>query len=418
MKIARALAVPTWGGFFNDDLAAIRRGAERNGFTYVGQPRTPGFDSIRHPTEAASIVLLLDDGHVVVGEALTVQYAGAGGRTPRFTHRQQIPALREVCTYLEGLEVTEFRAMCAALEAQPFADLALNRTAAFYGVSQALLLAVAAGHRRTPAEVVADAFGLPPPSRRVPIYVQCGEDRRNGVDRAILHRADVLPHGLVNSLEVLGKQGEKLRDYVGWIAGRVRELGGRDYSPELHIDVYGLLGTIFADDPGAIADYIAELADRARPFRFCVETPVLADSRAAQIDLFGRIRSELRRRGSAAELIVDEWANDRDDIRAFVAAGATDMVNVKSPDLGSILHSAEAILDCWAGGVRPILGGSSNDSDQSARVISHVALAAKPAWVLARPGMGIDEGFQIVHNEMARTLAIIAAREPASGPEG
>ena len=87
------------------------------------------------------------------------------------------------------------------------------------------------------------------------------------------------------------------------------------------------------------------------------------------------------------------------------------MVNVKSPDLGSILNAGQAILDCKAAGVRPILGGSCADTDQSARVIAHLALATEPAWVLARPGMGIDEGLQIVGNEMARTLALIAARQ-------
>jgi methylaspartate ammonia-lyase len=56
------------------------------------------------------------------------------------------------------------------------------------------------------------------------------------------------------------------------------------------------------------------------------------------------------------------------------------------------------------------LGGSCTDTDQSARVICHVALASRPAWVLARPGMGVDEGMQIVHNEMVRTLALVRAR--------
>jgi methylaspartate ammonia-lyase len=410
MRIARALAVPTWGGYFNDDLAAIRAGAKRDGFTYVGTPLTPGFETIRHPTEAASIILILDDGEVVVGDALTVQYAGAGGRTRRFTHREQLPALREVCAYLESLEITDFVGMCEALEAQRFAEPALNRTAAYYGVSQALLLAVAAARRLTPAEALAEACGTTVVTQLIPIYVQCGEDRRNGVDRGILHQADVLPHGLINTVEVLGGRGEKLQEYVTWIARRVRELGRPAYAPELHIDTYGLLGTIFADDPKRIAEYIADLAERARPWRFCLETPVLADSRTAQIDLFGRIRAELRRLGSQAQLIVDEWANDLEDIRAFIQAGATDMVNVKSPDLGSLHHTAQAILESWAAGVRPILGGSSNDSDQSARVIAHVALATRPAWVLARPGMGMDEGFQIVHNEMRRTLAIVEAR--------
>ena len=42
-------------------------------------------------------------------------------------------------------------------------------------------------------------------------------------------------------------------------------------------------------------------------------------------------------------LIVDEWANDLDDIRAFVRAEATDMINVKSPDLGAVAGDAVAV---------------------------------------------------------------------------
>ena len=116
---------------------------------------------------------------------------------------------------------------------------------------------------------------------------------------------------------------------------------------------------------------------------------------------------ELKRLGSSASLIVDEWANTADDIEAFVAAEATDMVNVKSPDLGCLTRAVEAIRECWDGGVRPILGGSCTDTDVSARMVANVALGAGPAWLLARPGMGVDEGFQIVHNEMHRVLALI-----------
>ena len=65
------------------------------------------------------------------------------------------------------------------------------------------------------------------------------------------------------------------------------------------------------------------------------------------------------------------------------------------------------------GGVRPILGGSCAETDQSARIMAHVALATRPAWVLARPRMGVDEGLQIIYNEMARTLAIIESSDPS-----
>jgi methylaspartate ammonia-lyase len=86
------------------------------------------------------------------------------------------------------------------------------------------------------------------------------------------------------------------------------------------------------------------------------------DSRDAQIDAFAKLREALGRRGSGIKVIVDEWANDLDDIKAFVEADASDMINVKSPDLGSIANAVRAVLACWRGGVRPILGGSCTDN--------------------------------------------------------
>jgi methylaspartate ammonia-lyase len=72
MKIERAIAVPVLGGYFNDDLAAIRAGARRDGFFYEGRPVTPGFTRINQPSEAVSIVLLLTNGQAVAGDAMSV----------------------------------------------------------------------------------------------------------------------------------------------------------------------------------------------------------------------------------------------------------------------------------------------------------------------------------------------------------
>ena len=409
MRIEKALAVRAWGGYYNDDLAAIRHGARSDGLFYVGPPVTPGFASIRQPAEAVSVVLVLDSGQCVAGDALSVAYSGAGGRSTRFRHEFQLDAMQDVCAALAGQSVTGFLDMCGWLEGQEFGDSRLNRTAAFYAVSQALLQAVALAQRRTGAEVLAAELDVQVSQTLIPINVQCGEDRRAGVDKAIAHRADALPHGLINSLDVLGNDGSRLVEYVSWVIERIKTFGAADYRPELHVDAYGLLGTIFENDARRIAGYIAGLAEQASPYVLCLETPVLMDSRAAQIDCFGAIRTELRRLGSTAQIIVDEWADDLEDIGAFVQAGVTDMINVKTPDLGAISNAARAVLLCWSGGVRPILGGSCTDTDQSARMVCQVALATRPAWILARPGMGIDEGFQIVHNEMRRTLAIIEA---------
>jgi len=41
----------------------------------------------------------------------------------------------------------------------------------------------------------------------------------------------------------------------------------------------------------------------------------------------------------------------------------------------------------------------------SARACAHVELATDAAQVLAKPGMGFDEGYMVVTNEMRRALA-------------
>ena len=409
MRIEKAIVIPARGGYYNEDLEAIRAGAQRDGYFYEEKPRAPGFTSIRQPSEAFSIVLLLDNGATAVGDGMSVEYSAAGGRQGRFQIAEQLPFLRGVCAALEGQAIGSFQQMTTALQLQVFDDR-LHTNAAFYGASQALLQAVALVEGRTPAEILAEHLGVAPAEAMIPINVQCGEARHSGVDKAILKGADVLPHGLINDLDLIGQDGQRLREYIAWIVERIRKYGRGDYHPELHIDVYGMIGVIFEHDVDRMADYITGLGECAEPYRLCLEAPVLMKTRAAQIDLFARLRRALAERDSRALLIVDEWANDLEDIRAFIAAGATDMINVKSPDLGSIDNAGRAILDCWAGGVRPILGGSCTDTDISARTMAQLALAVQPAWVLARPGMGVDEGLQIVHNEMARTLAVMAAR--------
>jgi len=38
-------------------------------------------------------------------------------------------------------------------------------------------------------------------------------------------------------------------------------------------------------------------------------------------------------------------------------------------------------------------------------------MATQPTQILAKPGMGVDEGYMIVYNEMERILALRAAKE-------
>jgi len=77
--------------------------------------------------------------------------------------------------------------------------------------------------------------------------------------------------------------------------------------------------------------------------------------------------------------------------------------------LGGIQNTVEAVLYCKAKGIGAYQGGTCNETDVSAKVCVHLAMATRPDQILAKPGMGVDEGYMIVHNEMQRIIALTKA---------
>ena len=419
MQVTDVLTVRARSGFFVDDQAAIRGGAPHDGFRYVGVPSTPGFTSIRQPGTAVSVLLVLADGQVAHGDCASVQYSAVGGRDPLLDADATAALVAEqVAPLLVGRDLTCFRQAAHEVDSLLVEGRRLH-TAVRYGVTQAVLDAVARGRGLTMAEVVRDEYGTGSRLTPVPIFVQSGDDRYTNVDKMILKRVDVLPHGLINSVpEKLGADGELFAEYVVWVRNRIIAL--RDdpgYRPQLHFDVYGTVGAAFAGDIGRMADYLAALGELAAPFPLRIEHPVDAGSREAQIDVLRSLRETLRARGSGVEIVVDEWCNTLEDIRLFASAGAADVIHVKTPDLGGVDNTAEALLLVKQHGLAAYCGGTCNETDRSAVVCAHIAMACDADQVLARPGMGVDEGLMIVGNEMAR-VAALAARRAALGTGG
>src|SRR4030088_2328999 len=109
MLIVEVMAIPVRTGFYADDQAAIRAGAQPDGFRYGGAPVTPGFRAIRQPGEAVSVMLLLDDGQVAYGDCAAVQYAGVGGREALFDAATAVELIdRQVAPLLRGAAVGDF----------------------------------------------------------------------------------------------------------------------------------------------------------------------------------------------------------------------------------------------------------------------------------------------------------------------
>jgi methylaspartate ammonia-lyase len=414
MKITNCLFAPGQTGFFFDDQLAIKNGAEHEGAYYKGKPMTPGFTAVRQAGESVCVMLLLEDGSIALGDCAAVQYSGAGGRDPLFLASDYIPLMeRYIVPLLKGHDTDNFRLLAALVDSMrgPISGDLLH-TAIRYGLTQACLGAVARARKTLMAEVIAEEYGTQVADKPVPIFAQTGDERYLNADKMIMKGVDVLPHGLFNNVEEkIGLRGEKLREYILWLVKRIGQLAPRpDYAPVLHVDVYGTLGPVFNNDFEKIADYIGELATCAQPYALRVEGPVDMGSREAQIEGLRTIREHVDRKGIEARIVADEWCNTLEDIREFADQKAGHMAQIKTPDLGGINNCIEAVMYCKEHGMGAYLGGTCNETDVSARVCAHIAMATGPDQVLAKPGMGMDEGFMIVNNEMRRIVAIRAAR--------
>lgn len=413
MKIIDIVCAAGKTGFYFDDQAAIKAGAGHDGMAYIGKPMTEGFTSIRQAGEAISVLIILEDGQVAHGDCAAVQYSGAGGRDPLFLAEDFIPVIeKEIAPKLIGRDVSSFKAL-----AEEFDSMTVNgkrlHTAIRYGITQAILDAAAKANRCTMAEVIKKEYATGLEITRRPIFTQSGDNRYENADKMIIKTADVLPHALINHVETkLGKDGGILKEYVAWLRDRIVALrADSTYAPIMHIDVYGTIGMAFDCDTTKMADYLATLVETAKPFKLRIEGPMDVGSLEGQIDALAALTAEVDRRGMDIELVADEWCNTLSDIKAFADRKAGHVVQIKTPDLGGVNNIADAIIYCNKVGIGSYSGGTCNETNRSAEVTTNIAMACGALQVLAKPGMGVDEGYMIVNNEMNRVMALVNRRK-------
>lgn len=414
MKIKNIICSTGYAGFYYDDQRAIKQGAKHDGFFYQGKPVTKGFNAIRMPSETISIQVILEDGQIAYGDCATVQYAGAGGRELPFIGKNYIDIIKnEVVPNFINVEADNFKELNNILSNIRVDGHPLH-SAINYGMSQALLDTVAKSKKKLMCEVIADEYNTQISNKIIDIYAQSGDERLINSDKMIIKGVSVLPHGLINNVEEkFGGNGEIFLDFLSWLKNRILDYRiDESYKPILHFDMYGTIGSAFGNNNyKRMADFILEAEAAADPFSLHLEGPLDCDTnREDQIEAIANLTSELDKRNSKVVIVVDEWCNTLDDIKAFAKAKAGHMAHIKMPDLGSISNSIEAVIFCKENNMKSFLGGSCTETDRSAQVSSHIALATCPDQMIAKPGMGVDEGYMIIYNEMQRALSVLKER--------
>ncbi len=395
-------------GFYFDDQLAIKQGATQNGLVYEGDPVIAGFTKVRQPGESISILIILEDGQVAVGDCAAVQYSGAGGRDPLFLADDYLEFLEEkIKPLLVGRDLSVFKE-----NAEYFDKLVIEgkklHTAIRYGVTQAVLHAASLINKVTMAELIRKEYNIDYKEyKRVPIFSQSGDNRYENADKMIVKSVDLLSHALYNSTAKLGLNGENIKEYVSWLRNRIIELGDENYHPAIHLDVYGTMGMIYNLDVEKITNLIIDLEKRAHPYNLQIEGPIDAGNKEDTMILLRDIRVSLEEKGSNAKIVADEWCNTLEDIKYFADNKAGHILQIKTPDLGGVNNSIEAALYCNEKGLGSYIGGTCNETNLSAERTVHLAVATNATQILAKPGMGADEAIMIINNEMNRILGLV-----------
>lgn len=398
-------------GYLQKDLEAVRRSSSYRPLEDSILPKTPGFTRVVQPGQIISILIHLADGSIAVGECVDVIFSGAAARDPVFLAEEHLLVLKaHVRPWLLGCDLSIFRVNAYQADG-PWLSVQGKRlhTAVRYGLTQALLSATALFHRVTIAEIITKEWKTSISERPVDILASCHRDDHMQLDRMIMKQVALLPHASFVHIDDIGPEGSSVLEYVQYVAHRVQQRGAPGYRPRLHFDVYGTLGDVFTDNT-ELAVFLARMCQAAQPYELLVESPIIAATKAAQIQRLADLRLQLRQQNINVKLVVDEWCNTVDDIRDFVQASAVDYIQIKMPDLGGINNAIDAVLYCRQNGMGCCLGGSANETDISARISAQIALATEPNFMLSKPGIGGDEGLMILTNEMLRTAAIVGRR--------
>jgi len=401
-RILNVKAVSGQGSYYYEDVAALQNKNLPEEVRWRAKAETPGFSFVREIAEVVSVGIQTEDGLWSWGDCVGVSYSGKSGRESAFRAREGLEQVDKILgPFLKDKKLTTFREVMNELNL-----LNLHR-AVRYGISQALIKAIAQSHREKIWQTIQREWGITDLVKEVPIQGSSGNNRQVNADKMIVNQLAGLPHGQIDDIpNQLGSRGEVLLSYAKWLKARIYELGGSDYLPTIHLDVHGAIGKIFEGSVESIVQYAAELEKAVAPYPLRIESIVLEANRSETIKKLIQLQNEIKKLDLKIELVADEWANTLEDVIEFARFKAANMIHIKMPDLGGVDQAIEAVLTLKKHGLLSLLGGSCVETDLSAKVSVHVALATQPTALLAKPGMGIDEGLQIIKNEMNRALLL------------
>ena len=273
-----------------------------------------------------------------------------------------------------------------------------------YGLSHALLSAVALAQGTTPVEVLLAEYELPRPVTAASLLSTVGTGTSTAV--ACAHRVAGL--GVVwpgdDPEEELGRNNGRLQGYVRQLTHYLARTADDGYRPALHLDVGGGLGALYDDDAGRLLGALYGLNRVANPYPLVVADPIAMDSRDEQIEKMAELKKYVGMRDLSVRLAAGAWIDLPADAAAFAEGNAAELLQLDMVRMGGIQRTVETALSVRQQDVGVLL---ESHGDPSA---VHVALALQPDFTSTGPHYEDGRGIAAFHNEMARTLSWLSAK--------
>ncbi len=277
-----------------------------------------------------------------------------------------------------------------------------------YGLSQALLKAVALAQGKSVLTVLCDTYDLPLSPTAVPLHAEINPhlplDIATIIDNPI-QSVGYSTSGSNPALE-LGHNGEVLQRFVRQLKESLRE----KVDPQtlaFYLTVRGGYGHLCDNNLGKILGMLVGLEKVAEPFLVRIQDPFMLNEQAEQIKQMANLKSYLESRGMKLQLVAQAGIQSAADALAFVAGGAAHMLHLHLPQIGDIGAAITTTKICQENDIGTLWGGSPKETEVAARLSVQVALAAQATLLLVKNGHLGSRAVSQIYNEMARALAAV-----------
>jgi len=261
-----------------------------------------------------------------------------------------------------------------------------------YGLSAALLQAVASVNRVTVAELVAREYGLTLGETAVPLRIALNDENIQTARTILTTHVASLSYTTSknNHKATLGANGERLQQHIRQIAAWLQTVDTA-FQPTLHLDLRDGFRALFNNDEGKVLGALFGLEQAAKPYLLHMQNPVWHDSHEAQRKSLEKLLGYLAFRRLKLKLVADAWVDSLADVEDFANSEVCHMVHVELHRLGNLEVGITAILHLKSQNQPVILSGEDNP------LTTHIALTTTPTILSGSP--------QLHYNEMQKTLA-------------